>query len=58
MSIAQPPATTPALPDRSTRLMLFGIFQILLGCLCGLMGLMMAVVSVMGPMAGRRRARR
>ena len=50
MSTAQPPAATPALPDRSTRLMLFGIFQILLGCLCGLMGLMMVVVSVLGPM--------
>ena len=50
MSIAQPPAATPALPDRSTRLMLFGIFQILLGCLCALGGLMMAVVSVLGPM--------
>jgi hypothetical protein len=51
MSIAQPPASTPALPDRSTRLMLFGIFQIVLGCLCGLMGLMMLVGSVLGPMA-------
>ena len=42
MSIAQPPAATPALPDRSTRLMLFGVFQIVLGCFCGLMGLMIA----------------
>lgn len=52
MSIAQPPATTPALPDRSTGLMLFGVFQILLGCLCGLMGLMMVAVSVLLPRVG------
>ena len=52
MSTVQPPFATPALPDRSTRLMLFGIFQILLGCLCGLMGLMMvALVAMLGPMA-------
>jgi len=51
MSIAQPSASTPALPDRSTRLMLFGIFQIVLRRLCGLMGLMMFVVCVLGPMA-------
>jgi hypothetical protein len=30
--------------------MLFGVFQIVLGCLCGLMGLMMLVVSALGPM--------
>ena len=52
MSIPQPPVTAPALADRSTGLMLFGIFQILLGCLCGLMGLMMVAVSALGPMAG------
>ncbi len=52
MSITQPPAGTPDLPDRSTRLMLFGIFQILLGCLAGLMGLMVFLVSALGPMAG------
>ncbi len=51
MSTAQPASTTPAYPDRSTRLTLFGIFQILIGCLCGLMGLMMVVVSMLGPMA-------
>ena len=45
-------AAALALPDRSTGLMLFGIFQVLLGCLCGLMGLMMAVVAVLGPMPG------
>jgi hypothetical protein len=52
MSLAQPPATTPSLPDRSTWLMFFGSFQILLGCLCGLMGLMMVFMSALGPMAG------
>ena len=52
MSLAQPPDTSPALPDRSTWLTLFGSFQILLGCLCGLMALMMVFMSVLGPMAG------
>jgi hypothetical protein len=52
MSLAQPPASTPDLPDRSTGLVLFGSFQILLGCLCGLMGLMMVFMSALGPMAG------
>ena len=42
MSIAQPPAATPTLPGRSTRLMFFGVFQIVLGCSCGLLGLMTA----------------
>ena len=48
----------PALPDRSTRLMVFGIFQILLGCLCGLMGLMMVFMSACanGPRAAGRGA--
>jgi len=32
--------------------MVFGSFQILLGCLCGLMGLMMAIVPLLGPIAG------
>ncbi len=41
----------PVFADRSTRLMLFGIFQILIGCLCGLMGLMIVLVSTMRPMA-------
>jgi hypothetical protein len=52
MSLAQPPATPPVLPDRSTWLTLFGSFQILLGCLCGLMALMMVFMSALGPMAG------
>jgi hypothetical protein len=51
MSIAQPLAATPVLPDRSFRLMLFGIFQIVLGGLCGLMGLMMFAVTALGPAA-------
>ena len=52
MSIVQPSAATPDLPDRSTWLVLFGIFQVLLGCLGGLMALMMAVVAAMGPLPG------
>ena len=51
MSIAQPPDTTPTLPDRSTRLMLFGIFQIVLGGLCGLGGLSNLVMATY--LAGR-----
>jgi len=31
--------------------MLLGIFQILLGCLCGLMAVMMVALSLLGPMA-------
>ena len=52
MSLAQPPATSHDLPDRSTWLMVLGTVQILLGCLCGLLGVMMAVVPLLGPMAG------
>ena len=51
MSTAQPPTMMPAYPDRSTRLTVFGIFQILLGCVCGLIGLMLVVVPTMGPTA-------
>jgi hypothetical protein len=51
MSNAQLSSTTPAYSDRSTRLMLFGVFQISLGCICGLMAAMMLVVSMLGPMA-------
>jgi hypothetical protein len=43
MSIPQP--LISVLPDRSTRLMLLGVCQILLGGLCGLMAAFMAVVS-------------
>ena len=52
MLTVQPPTVTPAFRDQSTGLMLFGIFQILLGCLCGLMTLMMIGVGLMPPMAG------
>ncbi len=51
MSTDQPLATTPVYPDRSTRLLLTGIFQVLLGCLSGLMAVMMVAFSVLGPMA-------
>ncbi|MFI5455576.1 MAG: hypothetical protein ACHRXM_09005 [Isosphaerales bacterium] len=51
MSTHQPPTTTSVYPDRSTRLMLLGIFQVLLGCLCGLMGVMMVALFLLGPMA-------
>jgi len=51
MSTAQPPTTTSMYPDRSTRLMLLGIVQVLLGCLCGLLGVMMVALSLLGPMA-------
>jgi hypothetical protein len=51
MSTVQLPTATLAYPDRSTGLMIFGIVQILLGCLCGLMVLMMVVVMMLGPMA-------
>jgi hypothetical protein len=50
MSTAQPPTATSVYPDRSTRLMLLGIFQVLLGCLCGLMAVMMVALSLVGPM--------
>ena len=49
MSTTQPPTTTSVYPDRSTRLMLLGIFQVLLGCLCGLMAVMLVAVSLLGP---------
>ncbi len=51
MSSAQPPVTTPALPDRSSWLTIFGTFQIVLGCLCGLLALMVLAASVLGPLA-------
>jgi hypothetical protein len=51
MSTAQLSDQTLTFPDRSTRLTFFGVVQILIGCLCGLMGLMMALVSMAGPMA-------
>jgi hypothetical protein len=51
MSDFESPTTKSFYPDRSTRLMLLGIFQVLLGCCCGLMGAMMVAVYLMGPMA-------
>jgi len=38
-------------PDRSTRLMLVGMCQVLLGCLSGLMGVVMGALSSVRPMA-------
>jgi hypothetical protein len=49
MSTAEPPPTTSVYPNRSTRLMLLGIFQVLLGCLCGLMAVLMIAVAMLGP---------
>jgi WD40 repeat protein len=51
MSNADPPIMTSVYPDRSTRLMFLGIFQVLLGCLCGLMAVMMVALYLRGPMA-------
>lgn len=51
MSTALPPTTTSVYPDRSTTLILLGIFQVLLGCLCGLMAVMMVALYLLGPMA-------
>jgi hypothetical protein len=50
MSTAQPPATTYVYPDRSERLMLLGIGQVLLGCLCGLMAAVIVAATMLGPM--------
>jgi hypothetical protein len=51
MSTAQQPNTMSVYPDRSKRLMLVGIFQFLLGSLCGLMAVLMVAVYLLGPMA-------
>ena len=51
MSTAQPPTTTSVYPDRSTRLMVLGIFQVLLGCLCVLLAAFMVAISLLGPLA-------
>ena len=50
MSTAQPPTATSVYPDRSERLLLLGIFQVVLGCLCGLMGAVMVGAAMLGPM--------
>ena len=55
MSTTQTMPTT-ALPDRKVGLILFGIFQTVLGCLCGLMGLMMIGMLLLGPMAEAKQA--
>ena len=52
MSTAQPTTPKTEYPDRSTRLTLLGFFQVLLGCLCGLMAVMMVAVSSLGARAG------
>ena len=49
MSTTQPAATTSVYPDRSERLMLLGIGQVLLGCLCGLMAAAIVAASMLGP---------
>jgi WD40 repeat protein len=54
MSNADPPIMTSVYPDRSTRLMFLGIFQVLLGCLCGLMAVRMVALYLLGPMAEAR----
>lgn len=38
---AEPPPSTPAYKDRSTGLLIFGVFTMLLGCLMGLFALLM-----------------
>jgi hypothetical protein len=48
MSTAQPPTPTAVYPDRSERLMVAGILQVLLGCLCGLMALFMLAIPFLG----------
>lgn len=50
MSTVQPPNAEPAAANHGVGLTVFGIFQILLGCLCGLMGMMVVVVTLLGPM--------
>jgi len=48
MSTAQP-GTMSAYPDRSTTLIVAGILQIMLGCLCGLLTLMMLAIVCLAP---------
>ena len=50
MSTAQPPTPTAVHPDRSERLMVAGILQVSLGCLCGLMALFVLAVPLLGLM--------
>src|SRR6516165_3731020 len=52
MSTAQPPNTRVVYPDKSARLLLLGVFQILLGLMSGLMAMLILVTSQLGPFAG------
>jgi hypothetical protein len=51
MSTAQPPNTRVVYPDKSGRLLLLGVFQILLGCLSGLMALLIVVAGQLTQLA-------
>jgi predicted cobalt transporter CbtA len=50
MSTTQAPAAS-LYPDRSTTLIVAGVFEFLLGCLCALLAAMMVAVKLLGPMA-------
>jgi hypothetical protein len=50
MSTSQPPIETFMYPDQSGRLILVGAFDILIGCGSALMGLLLAALTVVGPM--------
>src|SRR5579871_5934539 len=50
MSTTQLPGPSAAPVDRSVRLMVLGVLQILMGCLCALLGLMMASLVLGGRM--------
>lgn len=49
MSPTQPPDATPSLPDRSTWLMVLGVFQIVLGCFC-LLAVACVAFTILVPM--------
>ncbi len=51
MSTAEQPSPMTWYPDRGARLLLLGVFQILLGCLSLLMAAMIGVASLLGPLA-------
>jgi hypothetical protein len=50
MSTAPSPTAAPAYSDRSATLIVAGVFQILLGCFCGLMAAMMVFLILLGPL--------
>jgi hypothetical protein len=54
MSNTQSPTAPPAAKDQSTVLIVFGVIQILLGCLCGLMGAILIMTVLLGPLAQPR----